>query len=138
MTSPVEALRTAVRSQLLADAHVMQIVTGVYETAPSDAIYPYITFGNDRLRDWSAKTFLGQEHDVILNCWSTSHNFAELYAAHDRIKPLLRASNLTLQDHHLAVLTIQEERFILDRDRNRRLGVLRCRALTHADDITPA
>lgn len=138
MLHPTQALRTAVRTHLLAQSDIIDVITGLFETAPADTAYPYITFGDDRVSDWSAQTFTGTQHQLLINCWSNSHNFGELYGLHRLIRHHLLTHMLALEDHKLVVFFPEEERFLVDRRRKSRLGVLRYRALTHPLDITVA
>lgn len=137
MDHPAYALRAAVRTHLLAQSDVAALVTGLYESAPANAAYPYITFGDDRLRDWSTQSFEGAEHQLLINSWSDSHNFSELYDLHRFVRQHLSASSLVLAGHKLVVFFVEEERFLLDRRRKKRLGVLRYRALTQPLDTQP-
>lgn len=138
MTHPTEALRAAVRTYLLSQSDLTAMISGVFETAPANAQYPYVTFGDDRIDDWSTQTFTGTSHQLLINTWSQSHNFGELYGVHRLLRQRLLSQNITLPDFKLVGLFKEEERFLVDRRRNVRLGVLRYRALVHAADITPA
>lgn len=130
MDHPAFALRSGVRTQLLAQSDVASAVTGIYESAPAQAAYPYITFGDDRLRDWSTQTSDGADHQLLINSWSDSHNFGALYGLHRLIRGHLYEALFPLTDHKLVAFYVEEERFLLDRRRKKRLGVLRYRALT--------
>ncbi|MEM1019627.1 MAG: DUF3168 domain-containing protein [Sphingomonadales bacterium] len=124
-------LRAAVRAQLLAQTSVTDVVSGIYETTPAGAAFPYLTLGDERVRDWSTQTFQGSEHGLLINSWTDEESFASLKALHLILSNVLQIENIALQDHHLAVFFLEEERFLIDRKRRRRLGVLRYRALLH-------
>ena len=125
------ALRSAVRSVVSGLTGVTDIVSGVYETAPQSAAFPYISFGDGQVRDWSSKSFSGHEHQLVLNCWSDEASLSQVLEIHDAIKVGLVKSALTLTDHHLAVFFLEDERFARDQRRGHRLGILRYRAMTH-------
>lgn len=138
MPHPADALRTAVRSQLLAQQSVAEVLSGIYETAPAQAPYPYMTFGDERISDWSAQSFTGTQHQLFLNTWSSADSFGELYELHALMRHHLSTDTLALEGHKLVVFFLEEERFLTDRRRKSRLGVLRYRALTHPQGITAA
>jgi len=128
------ALRTAVRSALLTHSGIMDSISGIYDTAPAPAQYPYITFGDDRLSAWSTQSFNGVQHDLLLNCWSDRDDFSVLYALHSLIRSHLLTVPLSMENHDLVTFYMLEERFIADRRRKKRLGVLRYRALSHPSE----
>lgn len=43
----------------------------VYDFAPEDAVFPYITLGEDTAVDDGCKTNTGQEHTVTLHVWDS-------------------------------------------------------------------
>lgn len=131
MLHPASDLRAAVRAQLLAQPQITNAISGVYETAPAGSQYPYITMGDERVRDWSTQTFRGEEHTLLVNSWSDDESFTALKDLHRLITTFLSREQLSLSDHHLAVFFLEEERFLLERRRRARLGVLRFRALLH-------
>ncbi|MEM7568160.1 MAG: DUF3168 domain-containing protein [Pseudomonadota bacterium] len=131
MLHPASDLRAAARAQLLAQSDITSAVSGVFETAPAKSGYPYITLGDERVRDWSTQTFRGEEHTLLLNTWSDAESFAPLKDLHRLVRTYLSSDQLALTDHHLAVFFCEEERFLIERRRRARLGVLRFRALMH-------
>lgn len=135
MVHPASDLRAAVRTRLLADAQISQIISGVFETAPAQTPFPYITMGDERVRDWSTQTFRGEEHTLLLNTWSDDESFSPLKDLHRLIVAALSADQIALTNHHLAVFFLEEERFLVERRSRSRLGVLRFRALMHPADI---
>lgn len=138
MPHPAEALRTAVSNHLLAQQSVADTLSGIYETAPAQARYPYMTFGDERISDWSAQNFTGTQHQLFLNSWSNGESFGELYELHALVRQHLSPETLDLDGHKLVVFFLEEERFLMDRRRKTRLGVLRYRALTHPQGINAA
>lgn len=131
MLHPASDLRAAVRAQLLAQSAITDRISGVYETAPAQTAYPYLTLGDERVRDWSTQSFDGQEHTLFINSWSDEETFLALKELHGHIRSYLTRDQLSLTDHHLVVFFLEDERFLVERRRRARLGVLQFRALMH-------
>jgi hypothetical protein len=133
-TSPVIALRKAIRACLLADASLTTALGGahIYDEAPRDAAAPYITFGDAQARDWSTASDRGSEQFPILNVWSEQRGVREALAIAEQTRALLDDAALTLDGHRLVNM-----RFVsieTKRENGGRLAraSLRLRAVTEA------
>ncbi len=103
MSSPVLALRRAIRAALLADAQLTGLLGGprVYDEAPPGAPAPRVAFADVQARDWSAQASKGAEQIVVLSVWSNARGAREALDIADRIVALLDEAELPLTGHRL-------------------------------------
>lgn len=103
MSSPVLALRRAIRAALLADAALAGQLGGphVYDEAPPGAPAPRIAFAEVQARDWSAQSSAGAEQILVLSVWSDARGMREALDIADRVVALLNEAPLTLAGHRL-------------------------------------
>ena len=103
MSSPVLALRRAVRAALLADAALAAALGGahVYDEAPPGAPTPRVAFSHVQARDWSAQESRGAEQILVLSVWSSARGTREALDIADRIVALLDEAPLALAGHRL-------------------------------------
>ena len=125
------ALRSAIRSAALNDpAIAVAVNTSFYDGAPRDAIFPFVTFGDVLLRDWSTTTDRGLEHQFTLEIWSLQPGNGETLKLADQLLTFLRSASLPLQGFQLIDLRFVS--FEARRDSNGRFakGRMRFRAIT--------
>lgn len=103
MSSPVLALRRAIRAALLADPTLSGQLGGphVYDEAPPGAPAPRIAFAEVQARDWSAQSSAGAEQILVLSVWSDARGMREALDIADRVVALLNEAPLTLAGHRL-------------------------------------
>ena len=103
MSSPVVALRRAIRAALLADPTLTGLLGGprVYDEAPPGAPSPRIAFADVQSRDWSAQASRGAEQVLALSVWSDARGTREALDIADRVVALLDEAQLTLTGHRL-------------------------------------
>lgn len=106
MSSPVLALRRAIRAALLADATLTGQLGGprVHDEAPPGAPAPRIAFAEVQARDWSAQSCAGAEQILVLSVWSDARGTREALDIADRVIALLDEAPLTLDGHRLVDL----------------------------------
>ena len=107
-TSPVIALRKAVRLVLLADAALLAALGGpsIYDEAPREASPPYIAYGDSQARDWSTSTDRGTEQFLTIEVWSIQRGLREALDIAARVTALLDDQPLALDNHHLVNLRL--------------------------------
>lgn len=108
MSSPILALRAAIRAALLADPPLVTMLGGerLYDETPATVETPYITFGEANAADWSTGDARGHEHEFSLNVWSRQGGDSEALAILDRIAECVEETPLMLSGHHLVTLHI--------------------------------
>lgn len=132
MISGTSELQKAVFSVLSGDAALGGLLGGarIYDAAPDNAAFPYVTFGRISTTDWSTATERGSEHFVTLHCWSRGKGKKQALAIADAVVACLDDAALPLDGHHLVSLsflgseTAYDDRFLATR------GVVRFRAVT--------
>ncbi len=129
MTDSGWPLQQSIYEHLVA-SDLMLLVAGVYDHVPEGAAFPYVTIGETTSRDWSAKTFSGQEHTMTFHVWSqttgrrqTREILASLYAE-------LHEKPLAVAAHDLISLRYEFSETFKDPDGVSHHGVIRFRAVT--------
>lgn len=131
-------LQQAVYAHLATDAGLRTLIgdtARIYDAVPPGAIFPYLTLGEARVRDWDGVPG-GQEHDLRLHAFSRHGGRAE-------IKQIMSAVHDALQDAALFVPTFSlvSLRYIFGdtwrrADNETWQGTMRYRATTHPVDLT--
>jgi hypothetical protein len=131
MTHPSLALQKAVFAALVADADVGGLIGDrIYDAAPRNATFPYLSFGEASVLDWSTGTEEGAEHRLVLHIWSRERGKKESYGIMAAITPVLHDATLTLDGHRLVNLRFAFGDAGRDADGITWHGVLRFRAVT--------
>lgn len=127
------ALRQALYATLLADDGLKAIVgdpVRLYDDVPAGATFPFITFGDSDIRDWSTKDGPGAEHTVTLNVWSRYEGHMEAQLILEAIEAALEDAAPTLSGHTLVNLLFVSGQIIRDPDGATTHGTIRFRAVT--------
>lgn len=131
MTSPSLALQQAVVTALGASSALTAIVGDrVYDAPPRNAAFPYVSFGQVSVADWSTGTETGAEHQLVLDAWSRAAGKRECHAILDAIDTALNDAALTLAGNALVNLRFQFADVRRDPDGITFHGVIRFRAVT--------
>jgi len=125
-------LQKSVFNSLVNDGALTVLLGGqsIFDDVPQRASYPYITFGQTSMRDWSTGTDGGKEHTVTLHVWSKGAGKNEVFEIINVICEKLHDSPLQLTDHHLINLRCEfsEARRTVDGEKIH--GIVRYRAVT--------
>jgi hypothetical protein len=128
---PGLALQKALHAALVADAAVAALVGArVFDAAPRDATFPYVTLGDARASDWSTGTESGAEHRLTIHAWSRSRGKAECWAVLAALRAVLDDAALALDGHALVNLRIAADEVGRERDGITWHGTARLRAVT--------
>jgi hypothetical protein len=131
MTSAALALQKAVYAAIVADDDVGALIGDrIYDLAPRNAVFPYVTIGQTTLADWSTGTEAGAEHRLTLDVWSRQGGKSECHAIADAIRAALHDAALALTGHALVNLRFETADVARDPDGITFHGVLRFRAVT--------
>lgn len=132
MTSAAIELQKAVFSALSADAALVAALGGarIYDHAPANAVFPYLTFGRTTVHDWSTDTDGGSEHFFTVHAWSKAKGKSEVLALIERVKAVLHDANLVLATHHLVNLRCEFDDARFNDDLSVYHGMVRFRAVT--------
>jgi len=131
MTAPAFALQKAVYAALIGNATAATLIGDrIYDAAPRAAAFPYVSFGDGSLRDWSTGTEDGTEHRLVLHAWSRERGKRETWVIVGALKDALHDQALDLDGHALVNLRFEFADAALDPDGITWHGVVRFRAVT--------
>ena len=136
MTSPVLALRAAIRDALLADAALIALLGGpkIHDEAPASAVLPYVTFGEAEARDDSTGDACGHRHRLALRVWSEQAGDAEALTIGGRIAGVVEEADLAPEGHRLIVIGVDGQEIGRPGRDGRRRMVVRISALTEPEE----
>jgi hypothetical protein len=125
------ALQKAMVAALAGDADLGALVGDrIYDAAPRNAVFPYVSIGQANVADWSTGTEAGAEHTLVLHTWSRVAGKKESYAIGAAVESVLHDASLALDGHHLVNLRFEFAEVTRDRDGITYHGVARFRAVT--------
>lgn len=132
MTAPAAELQKAVFEALAADVAVTALLDGgkIYDRAPANVAFPYLTFGRTSIFDWSTGTESGTEQLFTLHVWSKAKGKKETLAIMEAVRALLDDGSLGLDEHHLVNMRLEFAEARYDEDLSVHHGLLRFRAVT--------
>jgi hypothetical protein len=131
MTAAAHELQKAIFVALEADAALAALLGGpkIYDHAPADVAFPYVTFGRTSIFDWSTDTESGSELLFTLHVWSKRPGKREALAVIEAIRAVLDDAALDLDSHHLASLRLEFAEARYDEEQAVYHGLARFRAL---------
>lgn len=125
------ALQKAIYTRLTSDAGVAVVVASrIYDNAPGDATFPYLTLGEAQVSDWSTDDQPGAEHLLSLHVFSRGGGRAEAKLAMGAVHAALQEAELTLDGHRLINLRFQGADTHREADGATWRGTIRFRAVT--------
>lgn len=133
MRSASQALQAAIHAALSADAGVMAALGGeprIYDHVPRKPNYPYITFGQTTLRDWSTGSDVAEEHTLTLHVWSLAAGRNEVHRIIDALRSALHERDLPIAGHRLINLRHELSEIRRESDGERFFGTVHLRAVT--------
>lgn len=131
MTAPALELQKAIFSALGADGGMIAAVgQRIYDHAPANVPFPYVTFGRTSIYDWSTGTESGTEQLLTLHVWSKAKGKKEALDIMERARSVLEDAALDLDGHKLVNLRQEFSEVRYDEDLSVYHGLLRFRAVT--------
>ena len=122
------ALQQTIYTALTADVPLMAAIVAVYDDVPQVADsgaasdFPFVTIGEDILRDWSTNTWSGAEALITIHTWSRLPGRKETKAIQDLIYTALHRATLTIAGHTSVLIDFQLSDSFLDPDGKTRHG----------------
>jgi len=132
MTAPGWALQRALYDTLSADTDLTAALGSgrIFDHVPRGRSYPYMTFSQSTVRDWSTATEPGHEHVVTFHVWSDAAGREEADTILAAAVEALHDKPMTLDGHHLVNLRADFTEVRRDPDGETFHGLLRLRAVT--------
>ncbi len=133
MTAASADLQKAMFAALTGNAALVALMGGarIFDRAPTDAAFPFVTFGRTSVFDWSTSTEDGLEHLVTLHVWSKAKGRKEAFAVLDAVRAAL-GTPLSLDSQHLVSFRFEFAEVTFDDDISVHHGLLRLRAVTES------
>lgn len=134
MPTSAWALQKAIHAQLTADAGVLALLGGprIYDDVPRTPAFPYVSYGQSSVRDWSTGTDDGHEHIVTLHIWARGQGRKPVHEISGAVESALDQQSLTLDSHRLISLRHEFSDVRRESDGETWRGVVRFRAVTEA------
>lgn len=131
MISPVADLQKTLFEALAGDNALAALLDGakIFDHAPADVRFPYITFGRTSVYDWSTDTDSGTEQLFTLHIWSKAKGKKETLDIMEAVRERLDDGGLALDQHHLVSLRFEYAESRYDDDQSVHHGLLRFRAV---------
>ena len=131
MTAAALALQKAIYAALATDGGVGALIGDrIYDGAPRNAAFPYVTIGRTSETDWSTSTEDGAEHRLTLDVWSRQSGKSECHAIAAAVRAALHDAALALDGHALVNLRCESIDTARDPDGITFHAVMRLRAVT--------
>ncbi len=136
MTAPAAELQKAIFSALSGDAELAALLGGVriFDQAPANVAFPYITFGRTSMYDWSTGTESGTEQLFTLHIWSKAKGKKETLDIMELARARLDDASLPLDGHHLVNIRLEFAEARHEDDLSVHHGLLRFRAVTEQEN----
>lgn len=131
MTASAADLQKALFTALAGDAALSATLGAgkIFDHAPADVHFPYVTFGRTSIYDWSTSTESGTEQLFTLHVWSKGKGKKEALEVMQRVKSALGDAALALDQHRLVNLRFEFGEVVYDDDLSVHHGLLRFRAI---------
>ena len=134
MNSAAE-LQKAIFEALAANGALAVLVGArVFDHAPANAAFPYITFGRTSVYDWSTGTESGTEQLFTLHVWSKAKGKKEALEIMELARGTLHDAALELEGHKLVNLRLEFSEARYDDRNEAHHGLLRFRAVTEESE----
>lgn len=133
MPSASQALQATIYEALSTDAAVLAALGGaarIYDHVPRKVEYPYVTFAQTAVRDWSTGSEQGDEHMITLHVWSLAAGRTEVHEIIAALRAVLHDRDLQVSGHRLINLRYDFSEIRREPDGERFHGIVRLRAVT--------
>lgn len=130
MIAAAADLQKAIFAALGTEGALTAMLGGVkiFDHAPANVHFPYVTFGMTGIYDWSTATESGAEQLFTLHVWSKTQGKKETLEIMEAIRARLDEP-LSLEIHHLVALRLEYSEARYDEDLLIHHGLLRFRAI---------
>jgi hypothetical protein len=133
MTAPAAELQRAIFAALSGSTDLVAALGSgerIFDHAPANLAFPYVTFGRTSIYDWSTGTESGTEQLFTLHVWSKAKGKREAIEIMDASRAVLHDQALPLDGHALVNLRLEYSEVRFDDDQSVYHGLLRFRAVT--------
>lgn len=126
------SLQKGIFETLTAAPQVTSLLGGanIYDHVPPNARFPYVTFGQSEVRDWSTGSEEGREHVLTLHVWSRTGGRKQTQEIIGALDEALQQLPITLDGERLVNLHFEFAEARRDPDGETVHGIVRYRAVT--------
>lgn len=121
-------LQKAVFSLLSNDSILSGLVSGIYDHAPDGAAFPYVSFGDVRMADWSTKTTRGLEYEFELHAWSRNGGKRQCSLIMDVVNDVLQVGTIVTDHGSIMSMTLKSAEIERENDAITYRGTMQYRA----------
>ncbi|MHB2265906.1 DUF3168 domain-containing protein [Aliihoeflea sp. PC F10.4] len=134
MSAAAFELQKAIFARLTQSETLSALMNGVrlYDQAPANAVFPYLTFGRTSAYDWSTDTESGSEHLVTIHVWSKERGKSQCHAVIEAVRGELDDAALMLGGHALVRIGAEFVEVRYEDEHDVHHGLARFRALIDA------
>jgi len=100
-------VQEAVFSALIADTALQERLTGIYDEAPSEARYPYLTMGDTNASTNDLKDITGAQISFNIALWSNEPSQMQVKELMEHTDKILHRSKLIIVGYDLLTLQLQ-------------------------------
>lgn len=134
MSSAAE-LQKAIFAALRANEALAALVGArIFDHAPANVAFPYITFGRTSVYDWSTATESGTEQLFTLHAWSKGKGKKEALEIMELARLTLHDAALVLEGHSLVSLRLGFSEARYDDRNEAHHGLMRFRAVVEESE----
>jgi hypothetical protein len=127
MSAASWALQKAIYASLSAHLPLITEITGIFDAPPQDAVFPYVTIGDDVVSDASAKAMVATDHRLVLHVWTRSPGKAQVKLLLQRVQDGLDANPPKPAGFMLGWLRFLQSTVLTDADGLTQHGILEFR-----------
>jgi hypothetical protein len=127
MSAASWALQKAIYASLSAHLPLITEITGIFDAPPQDAVFPYVTIGDDVVSDASAKAMVATDHRLVLHVWTRSPGKAQVKLLLQRVQDGLDANPPKPAGFMLGWLRFLQSTVLTDTDGLTQHGILEFR-----------
>lgn len=130
MIAAAADLQKAIFAALSAEGPLTTLLGGdkIFDQAPANVRFPYVTFGMTGVYDWSTATESGAEQLFTLHVWSKAQGKKQTLEIMEAVRARLDGP-LSLETHRLVALRLDYSEVRFDEDLLIHHGLLRFRAI---------
>ena len=134
MPSSSWALQKAIHARLIADTAILALIGGprIYDDVPRQPAFPYVSYGQSTVRDWSTGTDDAHEHIVTLHVWTRANGRKPAHEISSAIEAAIDQQVLVLDGHRLISLRHEFSDVRREADNETWRGIVRLRAVTES------
>lgn len=123
--SALTPVQTALYSTLTTDSTLMALVSGVYDSVPEPAVYPFVVIGEAIEMPANEHGSFGSRVSCTIHVWSEYRGFAQVNTMLDCLVRLLDHAPVVIGGRTLVAIRLEQILTLRDSDPDIRHGVAR-------------